>query len=156
MGKLSCIHDDGISRKYLAYFRSLWHTWVGGLKAEETKLQCVSKGVTYFLHEAIHRYNVLCICAYLHNVESPSMVDPQWNIWYWGSKWNFHTVCWGSVGCEWGTTSVYFGITYVCFSPSRLPVVAVESQYRHQDFFIFVKSIIWRTHTKSSKKIMLV
>ena len=25
-----------------------------------------------------------------HSVESPSMVDPQWDIWYWGSKWNLH------------------------------------------------------------------
>ena len=71
-----------------------------------------------------------------HSVESPSMVDPQWNIWYWGSKWNLHTVCWDAVGCEWGTTSVYFGVTYVCFIPSRLPVFAVEPQYRHQDFFL--------------------
>ena len=69
-----------------------------------------------------------------HSVESPSMVDPQWNIWYWGSKWNWHTVCWSAVGCEWGTTSVYFGITYVCFIPSRLPVFAVEPQYLLQYF----------------------
>ena len=46
-----------------------------------------------------------------HSVESPSTVDPQWDIWYWGSKWNLHTVCWSAIGCEWGTTSVYFGIT---------------------------------------------
>ena len=64
-----------------------------------------------------------------HSVESPSMVDPQWIIWYWGSKWNLHTVCWSAVGCEWGTSSVYFGITYVCFIPSRLPVFAVEPHY---------------------------
>ena len=91
-----------------------------------------------------------------HSVESPSMVDPQWNIWYWGSKWNLHTVCWSAVGCEWGTTSVYFGITYVCFIPSRLPVFAVEPQYLLQYFFIFVKRIIWITHIKSSKNVMLV
>ena len=72
-----------------------------------------------------------------HSVESPSMVDPQWNIWYWGSKWNLHTVCWSAVGCEWGTTSVYFGITYVCFNPRRLPVFAVEPQYLLQYFFYF-------------------
>ena len=89
-----------------------------------------------------------------HSVESPSMMDPPWNIWYWGSKWNLHTVCWDAVGCEWGTTSVYFGITYVCFILSRLPVFAAEPQYRYQDFF--VKSIIWRTHTESSKNFMLV
>ena len=58
-----------------------------------------------------------------HSVDSPSMVDPQWNIWYWGSKWNFHTVCWDAVGCELGTTSVYFWITYVFFIPSRLTVL---------------------------------
>ena len=92
----------------------------------------------------------------VHSVESLSMVDPQWNIWYWGSKWNLHTVCWSAVGCEWGTTSVYFGITYVCFIPNRLPVYAVEPQYLLQYFFIFVKSIIWITHTKSSKNFMLV
>ena len=86
-----------------------------------------------------------------HSVESPSMVDPQWNIWYWGSKWNLHTVFWSAVGCEWGTTSVYFGITYVCFIPSRLPVFAVLAPVPTSIFFIFVKSIIWITHTKSSK-----
>ena len=49
-----------------------------------------------------------------------------------------------------GTTSVCFEITYVCFIPSKLLVFAVEPQYQHQDlFFIFVKSIIWRTHIKS-------
>ena len=87
-----------------------------------------------------------------HSVESPSMVDPQWNIWYWGSKWNLRTVCSGAVGCEWGTASVYFGITYVCFISSGLPVFAVEPQYRHQYYLIFVKSMIWKTHTKSLKK----
>ena len=35
----------------------------------------------------------------------------------------------------WGTTAVYFGITYVCFIPSRLPVFAVEPQYLLQYFF---------------------
>ena len=40
-----------------------------------------------------------------YSVENPSTVDPQWNILYWGSKWNLHTVCWGAVGCEWGTTT---------------------------------------------------
>ena len=74
-----------------------------------------------------------------HSVESPSMVDPQWNIWYWGSKWNLHTVCWSVVGCEWGITSVYFGNTYVCFIPSRLPVFAVEPQYLLQYFYFCQK-----------------
>ena len=87
-----------------------------------------------------------------HSVESPSMVDPQWNIWSWGSKWNFHTVCWDVVGCEWGTTFVYFGITYVCFIPSRLPVFAVEPQYWHQDF-LFLSKVSFEGDIKNLQKI---
>ena len=87
----------------------------------------------------------------IHSVEFPSMVDPQWNIWYWGSKWNLHTVCWDAVGCEWGTTSVYFGITYVCFIPSRLPVFAVEHQYRHQDF-LFLSKVSLEGHIQNLQK----
>ena len=83
-----------------------------------------------------------------HSVESPSMVDPQWDIWYWGSKWNLHTICWSAVGCEWGPTSVYFGISYVCFVPSRLPVFAVEPQYLLQDFYFCQKY-----HLKDTYKI---
>ena len=121
--------------------------------------QCISNGSSYQILAINHLYNnensliftPSCHKTKKHSVESPSMVDPQWNIWYWGSKWNLHTVCWSAVGCEWGTTSVYFGITYVCFIPSRLPVFAVEPQYLLQYFFIFVKSIIWITQTKSSK-----
>ena len=86
-----------------------------------------------------------------HSVESPSMVDPQWNIWYWGSKWNLHTVCWSAVGCEWGTTSVYFGITYVCFIPSRLPVFAVELQYLLQDF-LFLAKVSFEGHIQNLQK----
>ena len=87
-----------------------------------------------------------------HSVESPSMVDPQWDIWYWGSKWNLHTDCWSAVGCEWGTTSVYFGITYVCFIPSRLPVFAVEPQYLLQDF-LFLSKVSFEGHIQNLQKI---
>ena len=87
-----------------------------------------------------------------HSVESPSMVDPQWDIWYWGSKWNLHTVCWSAVGCEWGTTSVYFGITYVCFIPSRLPVFAVEPQYLLQDF-LFLSKVSFEGHIQNLQNI---
>ena len=82
------------------------------------------------------KQTLIIVSDTIHSVESPGicMVDPQWNILYWGSKWNLHTVCWGAVGCEWGITSVYFGITFVCFIPSRLPVFAVEPQYQHRDF----------------------
>ena len=75
-----------------------------------------------------------CLFRRRHSVESPSMVDPQLDIWYWGSRWNLPTDCWSAVDCEWGTTSVYFGITYVCFIPSRLIVFAAEPQYLLQDF----------------------
>ena len=87
-----------------------------------------------------------------HSVESPSTVDPQWDIWYWGSNWNLHTVCWSAVGCEWGTTSVYFGITYVCFIPSRLPVFAVEPQYLLQDF-LFLSKVSFGGHIQNLQKI---
>ena len=87
-----------------------------------------------------------------HSVESPSMVDPQWNIWYWGSKWNLHTVCWGAVGYEWGTTSVYFEITYVCFIPSILPVFAVEPQYLLQ-YFLFLSKVSFELHIQNLQKI---
>ena len=87
-----------------------------------------------------------------HSVESPSMVDPQWNIWYWGSKWNLHTVCWSAVGCEWGTTSVYFGITYVCFIPSRLPVFAVELQYLLQ-YILFLSKVSFELHIQNLQNI---
>ena len=88
----------------------------------------------------------------IHSVESPSMVDPQWNIWYWGSKWNLHTVCWSAVGSEWGTTSVYFGFTYVCFIPSRLPVFAVEPQYLLQ-YFLFLSKVPFELHIQNLQKI---
>ena len=97
---------------------------------------------------SVSTYRVL---FWLHSVESPSMVDPQWNIWYWGSKWILHTVCWSAVGCEWGTTSVYFGITYVCLIPSRLPVFAVESQYLLQ-YFLFLSKVSFELHIQNLQK----
>ena len=39
--------------------------------------------------------------------------------------------------CGWlwvGATSVYFGITYVCFIPGRHPVIAVGIKYQHRFF----------------------
>ena len=85
-----------------------------------------------------------------HSVKNASMVDPQWDILYWGSKWIFITVSWSGVGCEWGTTSVYFGITYVCFILSRLPTFAVEPQYQHRNF-LFLSKVSFEEHTKSKK-----
>ena len=54
--------------------------------------------------------------------------------------------------CEWGTTSVYFGITYVCFIPNRLPVFAVEPQYRHRDF-LFLLKLSFEGHIQNLQKI---
>ena len=88
----------------------------------------------------------------IHSVVSPSMVDPQWNIWYWGSKWKLHTVCWSAVGCEWGTTSVYFGIIYVCFITSGLAVFAVEPQYLLQ-YFLFLSKVSFELHIHNLQKI---
>ena len=88
----------------------------------------------------------------IHSVESPSMVDPHWNIWYWGSKWNLHTVCRSAVGSEWGTTSVYFGITYVYFIPSRLPVFAVEPRYLLK-YFLFLSKVSFELHIQNLQKI---
>ena len=107
-------------------------------------------GVDWFSNVVV---NPISDIIYLHHsVESPSMVDPQWNIWYWGSKWNLHTVCWSEVGCEWGTTSVYFGITYVCFIPSRLPVFAVEPQYLLQ-YFLLLSKVSFELHIQNLQKI---
>ena len=96
-------------------------------------------------------YFIYQMTSYQHSVESPSMVDPQWNIWYWGSKWNLHTVCSSAVGCEWGPTSVYFGITYICFIPSRLPVFAVEPQYLLQ-YFLFLSKVSFELHIQNLQK----
>ena len=99
-----------------------------------------------------HQMETFSALLAFHSVESPSTVEPQWYIWYWGSKWNLHTVCWSAVGCEWGTTSVYFGITYVCFIPSRLPVFAVEPQYLLQDF-LFLSKVSFEGHIQNLQKI---
>ena len=48
-----------------------------------------------------------------HSVESPSTVDPQWDIWYWGSKWNLHTVCW-SAGWLWVGHNLCLLGDYLC------------------------------------------
>ena len=48
-----------------------------------------------------------------------------------------------------GAQPVYFGITYVWFIPSRLPVFAVEPQYRHQDF---LSKVSFDVHIQNIKK----
>ena len=146
---------DCISREYAvpgrnATFCFLWFTNCVLLFDKSLILGCLWPLVFVLTNTLI--LGILC-STIPHSVESPSMVDPQGNIWYWGSKWNLHTVCWSANGCEWSTTSVYFGINYVCFIPSSLCCWAPVPTSR---FFIFVKSIIWITHTKSSKKFMMV
>ena len=144
-------------------WKSLVFNWVPGILIWHTLYQIFHQNIWHYIvrnlfcSKGLYGSNIKL--QNQHSVESPSMVDPQWNIWYmyWGSKWNLHTVCWSAVGCEWGTTSVYFGITYVCFIPSRLPVFAVEPQYLLQHFLFLSKvSLELHTHTKSSKNFMLV
>ena len=115
--------------------RLLWLLWTKNTVQYRLLRHCMFwckvwnsiKHKIHLYHTKLWRYvgHMIYICS-VHSVESPSMVDPQWNIRYWGSKWNLHTVCWDAVGCEWGTASVYFGITYVCFIPSRLPLFALS------------------------------
>ena len=102
-------------------------------------------------HQQFHHHLRQGMASFHHSVESPNTVDPQWNIWYWGSKWNLHTVCWSAVGCEWATTSVYFGITYICFIPSRLPFFAVEPQYLLQ-YFLFLSKVSFESHMQNLQK----
>ena len=85
------------------------------------------------------------LTSWLQSVETPSKVDPQWNILYWGSGWILITACLVAVGCEWGTTSVYFGIIYVCFVPRILPVFTVGPKCQHR-FFLFMSKISFEGH----------
>ena len=40
------------------------------------------------------------------------MVDPQWNILYWGSRWIFNTVCWGALVVSGGQPLFTLGPTF--------------------------------------------
>ena len=84
-------------------------------------------------HQPLQQKTDLCSIEQ-HSVETPSMADPQWNKLYWWCI--FHTVCWDSVGCEWGAAIVHFGITYVCFTPKKLPAFAVGLKYQHWFFHL--------------------
>ena len=46
-----------------------------------------------------------------------------------------------------GTTSVYFGVTYICFIHSRLHVFPVEPQYQHIIFLLFLSKLSFEEHT---------
>ena len=71
-----------------------------------------------------------------------------WNILYWGSRRIFHTVCWCATGCEWGTTFVNFGITYVCFDPIILPLLAMGPSTN-----IYYFCLCQKCHLKDKSKI---
>ena len=62
-----------------------------------------------------------------HSIESPNMVDPQWHtcIWYWGSKWNLHTVCWGAVGYEWSGAQPLFTLGLLMFALSLVDFLSL-------------------------------
>ena len=38
------------------------------------------------------------------------MVDPQWNMFYWGFRCSFYIVSWGAVGCKWGQPLFTLGL----------------------------------------------
>ena len=59
-----------------------------------------------------------------------------------------HSLLRCGIGCECGTTSVYFGITYVSFILSRLPVFTVEPQYQLRDFS-FLSKVSFEGHTQN-------
>ena len=85
-----------------------------------------------------------------HSVETPSMIDPRWNMLDWRSKGIFHKVCWGMVGCDGGTTYFYFGITYVCFIP-RMLVFVMGLQYQHRFFLYWCQKIAFEGHEQNRK-----
>ena len=77
-----------------------------------------------------------------HGVGTPGVVDPQRIMLYWRSRYIFYIVCWGAGGCEWGTTSVYFGNSCVCFIPRMIPAFIVRPQHRHRFFYSCQKYIV--------------
>ena len=99
--------------------------------------------------------SITTYASHTHSVESPIMVDPQWNIWYWSSKWNLHTICCSAVGCEWAQPLFTLGSFMFALSLADF-LSCCWAPVPTSRFFIFVKSIIWITHTKSSKNFMLV
>ena len=104
------------------------------------------------VHHAPSRLTIILSIQTLLSVETPSKVDPQWNILYRGSRWILITACLGAVGCEWGTTPVYFGVIYVCFVPRILPVFVVGPKYQHP-FFLFMSRISFEGHKQILQKI---
>ena len=84
------------------------------------------------------------------SVETLSILDIQWTVVYWRSRCNLHIVCWGKVGCEWGTIRVYFGVTCVCFIPRIVPVLP-QGLRPTSIFFIYVK-ISFEEHKQNLKK----
>ena len=68
------------------------------------------------------------------------MVDPQWNILYWGSKWNLHTVCWDAVGCEWGTTSLDF-LSLLQNPSTNIEIIYFCQKYHLKETYKIFKNI---------------
>ena len=56
------------------------------------------------------------------------------------------------VGCDWGRTSVNNGDRYVCFIARILLFTSLPRGPSTNIDFYYVKNIIWRTQTKSSKR----
>ena len=85
-----------------------------------------------------------------HSFETPSTVDPQWNILYWGSKWNLQTVCWGEVGCEWWTTYVYLGLLMFALSLVDFLSLLWSPSTNIQIFFLW--KVSFEGHAQNLKK----
>ena len=89
----------------------------------------------------------------VHSVETPSIVDPQSNMLYWGPRCYFHTASWDAVGCEWAVSGWQPLFTL------GLPTFALSLEYflslpwgpsTNIDFLKFMSvKIICRTQTKS-------
>ena len=113
-GQRSKIKVTGVKKKHLAVsglFEFTYQTRTQTNFIQHKWIQLPHQVYMHWVKTQITLYSWYIIMKYRHvrrppySVENPSTVDPQWNILYWGSKWNLHTVCWGAVGCEWGTTT---------------------------------------------------
>ena len=87
-----------------------------------------------------------------HSVESSSMVDLQWNIWHWGSKWNLDTVCWDVVGCEWGAQAL-FTLGLFMFALSLVNFLSLLwSPSTNIEIFLFLLKVSFEGHIQNLQK----
>ena len=85
------------------------------------------------------------------SVESPSMVDPQWNIWYWGSKWNLHRSAEVRLAVSGAQPLFTLGLLMFALSLVDFIVFAVEPQYLLQNF-LFLSKVSFELHIQNLQK----